>query len=90
MSDSQEETFFIGNLHFEAKEADLTAAFQGRGHKVSTVKVARDREENRSRGFGFATVLVKTGVDVVEDMYGVEIMNRPIRIAISTSGRSKS
>ena len=90
MSESQEETFFIGNLHFEAKESDLTCAFKERGHRVSTVKVARDREENRSRGFGFATVLVKPGVDVVEDMYGVEIIDRPIRIAISTSGRSKS
>jgi hypothetical protein len=31
---------------------------------------------------------VREGVDVVEDMYGVEILNRPIRIAVSTSGRS--
>ena len=87
---SQEETFFIGNLHFDAEESDLTAAFKDRGHRVSTVKVARDREENRSRGFGFATVLVKEGTDVVEDMYGVEILNRPIRIAVSTSNKSNA
>ena len=60
-------------------------AFRDRGYRVSTVKVARDREENRSRGFGFATVLVTEGVDVVEDMYGCEILDRPIRIAVSTS-----
>lgn len=90
MSESQEETFFIGNLHFDARESDLTNAFKERGHRVSTVKVARDREDNRSRGFGFATVLVRDGVDVVEDMYGVEILDRPIRIAISTSAKSNS
>lgn len=65
-------------------------AFRDRGYRVSTVKVARDREENRSRGFGFATILVSSGVDVVEEMYGTEILDRPIRIAVSTSASKAS
>ncbi len=43
---------YVGNLSFEATEADIEHAFQEYGD-VKTVNIIKDRETGRSRGFGF-------------------------------------
>ena len=42
----------VGNLSFEATEADLEQAFGEFGH-VKTVTIIKDRGTGRSRGFAF-------------------------------------
>lgn len=43
---------YIGNLHFEVSENDLTQLFEEFG-TLSSLKLITDRESGRSRGFGF-------------------------------------
>jgi cold-inducible RNA-binding protein len=43
---------FIGNISYNTSEAGLRAFFEEFGPLLS-VKIATDRETNRSRGFGF-------------------------------------
>lgn len=43
---------YIANINFRASEAELKELF-GQYGEVSSVKILKDRETNRSRGFGF-------------------------------------
>ncbi len=43
---------YVGNLSFDANEADLENAFAKYGD-VNSVNIIKDRETGRSRGFGF-------------------------------------
>lgn len=43
---------YVANVNFRASEGDLKDLFARYG-EVSSVKILKDRETNRSRGFGF-------------------------------------
>lgn len=43
---------FVGNLSFESTDSDLNVAFSGYG-QVTSAQIVKDRDTNRSRGFGF-------------------------------------
>ncbi len=43
---------YVGNLSFDATEADIEHAFSEFG-EVNTVSIVKDRATGRSRGFGF-------------------------------------
>ena len=43
---------YVGNLSFDATEADIENAFSEYG-AVKSVTIIKDRETGRSRGFGF-------------------------------------
>ncbi len=45
-------SLFVGNLNFQATEADLTALFQPFG-QVGRIRIVTDRETGRARGFAF-------------------------------------
>ncbi len=86
---AQEATLFIGNLAFEATENDLVEAFESHGQRVSLVKVSRDADGLKSRGYAFVTVLTDDVSSVIESMYGIAICGRNIRVDVSTSARSR-
>ncbi len=44
---------YVGNLPFEADEAQLRTLFQEGGRQVSEVKIVTDRDTGRPRGFAF-------------------------------------
>ncbi|MBN2891970.1 MAG: RNA-binding protein [Bacteroidales bacterium] len=43
---------YVGNMFFGLTEDQLKEVFESYGH-VDSVKIVRDRETGRSRGFGF-------------------------------------
>jgi RNA recognition motif-containing protein len=43
---------FVARLNFKTRQEDLEAAFAKFG-QVSSAKIVKDRETNRSKGFGF-------------------------------------
>ncbi|MEP6534881.1 MAG: RNA-binding protein [Bryobacteraceae bacterium] len=47
---------FVGNLPYQANEADLEAWFRAAGINVGTVSIVRDRFSGEPRGFGFAEI----------------------------------
>jgi cold-inducible RNA-binding protein len=53
---------YVGNLTFEATEAEVRALFAEHG-PVNEVALVMDRETNRPRGFAFVTMNTKEGMD---------------------------
>ena len=53
---------YVGNLTFEATEAEIRDLFSEHG-PVNEVAVVMDRETNRPRGFAFVTMNTKEGMD---------------------------
>lgn len=51
---------FVGNLPFQATEADLESLFAASGD-VASVTLVRDRETGRARGFGFVEMATDEG-----------------------------
>jgi RNA recognition motif-containing protein len=43
---------FVGNINYRLTEDELRAAFENYG-EVSSVKIVKDRETGRAKGFGF-------------------------------------
>lgn len=43
---------YVGNLSYRVKESDLQQVMEDYG-SVSSVKIVKDRETGRSKGFGF-------------------------------------
>ncbi|MEK7642618.1 MAG: RNA-binding protein [Patescibacteria group bacterium] len=69
---------FVGNLSWDATDADLKDAFSAFGG-VSEASIVKDRETGRSRGFGFV-VMDNDGEAnaAIEGMNGKEIAGRAI------------
>jgi cold-inducible RNA-binding protein len=47
---------FVGNLPYQASEADLQAWFTQAGVSADTVSIVRDRFSGEPRGFGFVEI----------------------------------
>ena len=59
---------YVGNLSFDATEADVEHAFSQYGD-VSSVNIIKDRETGRSRGFAFVEMRDKqAGQQAIEGL----------------------
>ncbi|XP_036412677.1 cold inducible RNA binding protein a isoform X3 [Colossoma macropomum] len=77
---SDEGKLFIGGLSFDTTEQSLEEAFSKYG-VITNVHVARNRETNRSRGFGFVTFENPDDAkDALEGMNGKSVDGRAIRV----------
>ena len=47
---------FVGNLPFDVSDDELKIWVEGRGHQVEELRVMRDRDTGKPRGFAFVTV----------------------------------
>lgn len=47
---------FVGNLPFDVTDDELKSWVESRGHQVDEVRVMKDRDTGRARGFAFVTV----------------------------------
>jgi RNA recognition motif-containing protein len=72
---------FIGNCNFNLDEEGLKSFIESNGVDVESVQVIRDRETNRSRGFGFAELAESQDLDqAVEALNGKELDGRPLTV----------
>lgn len=76
---------YIGNLPWRLVETDLLNCFEPYGIIEGSVKVIRDRESNRSKGYGF--IEVERGEDAIREMNGKEVLGRGLKV--SEAVRSK-
>ena len=72
-------TLYIGNLAYTAVEEDLDIAFESFG-EIEDIKLMRDRETGRSRGFAFITFEKEDEAEAAMTMDGKEVAGRPIRV----------
>lgn len=75
----QKRTLYIGNLAYDAEEQDLDIAFESFG-EIEDIKLMRDRETGRSRGFAFITFENEDEAEAAMSMDGKEVAGRPIRV----------
>ena len=71
---------YVGNLSFDATEADVERAFSEFGD-VKTVNIIKDRETGRSRGFGFVEMEDRqAGQEAINALNLTEIAGRAVTV----------
>lgn len=74
---------YVGNLSWQATEEDIEASFAVCG-TVTEVKVIRDRDTNKSRGFAFVTFADdSTAQKAITDLDGTEMGGRTVKVSIA-------
>ncbi|HEY0678951.1 MAG TPA: RNA-binding protein [Chitinophagaceae bacterium] len=69
---------YVGNLSWTMTEEDLRSLFEQYG-TVSSVKIIKDRETGRSKGFGFVDMPDDNeGQAALTNLYDSEVMGRKI------------
>jgi RNA recognition motif-containing protein len=69
---------YVGNLSWSMSEEDLRGLFEQYG-TVSSVKIVKDRETGRSRGFGFVDMPDDNeGQAALTNLYDTEVQGRKI------------
>ena len=72
---------FVGNLSFNTADADLVAAFEKDGRKVSSAQIMLDRDTGRSRGFAFVEMASPEDAQAaIKAMDGVQLDGRALRV----------
>ncbi len=71
---------YVGNLPWSIDDQGLTNLFAAHG-AVKRAKVVKDRETNRSRGFGFVTMgSAAEGQAAIQALNGTDCDGRPLRV----------
>ena len=73
-------TIYVGNLSFEATEADVTNVFKEYG-EVKKVYLPSDRETGKMRGFGFVEMETENQESAaIDKLNGSEWMGRILKV----------
>jgi RNA recognition motif-containing protein len=84
-----ETKLYVGNLSFEVTDQELEQLFSQYGEVVSAT-VIRDRDTDRSRGFGFVEFSQKEDAQKAkEEMNGKEFTGRALRIDEAREPKSR-
>lgn len=71
---------YVGNLDYNLQEDEL-GKFFGEYGEVISVKIVKDRDTGRAKGFGFVEMAVEAeGEKAVEELDGVEVGGRNIKV----------
>jgi cold-inducible RNA-binding protein len=79
---SSERQIFVGNLHYGATEEDLREAFKVLDIQIGDVRIVRDKETNRPKGFAFVDIADEETLStdsIIANVTGVEFQGRPCR-----------
>jgi len=72
---------FIGNLAFGITDAELTELFASASIPVTEIKVMRDRDTGRSRGFAFAELAPEADMEsAINQLNGKVLEGRPLTV----------
>lgn len=75
---------YIGNLNYRVKESDLQQILEEYG-TVNSVRIVKDRETNRSKGFAFAEMPNEAEAkNAIQELSGAEYESRTIVIREAT------
>lgn len=69
---------YVGNLSYQVTDADLRSAFEAFG-EVSSASVIKDKETNRSKGFGFVEMPRQADAEAaIKALNGTDLQGRTI------------
>lgn len=72
-------TLYVGNLPWATTPQDLADVFSAYGQVISS-RIIKDKETNRSRGFGFVEVTDEDADSMVEAVNGKEYNGRILTV----------
>jgi RNA recognition motif-containing protein len=71
---------YVGNLSFDTTERDLETAFGNYG-QVQSARIAKDRDTDRPRGFGFVEMASQTEAQAaIDGLNGRELQGRTLTV----------
>ncbi len=70
---------YVGNLSYQTGESEIRTLFEEHG-EVQTVKIVKDRDTGRPRGFAFVEMEQDPGNAAIEALQGVELNGRNIQV----------
>jgi len=71
---------YVGNIFFGLSEDQLREVFEHYG-KVESVRIMRDQETGRSRGFGFVQMENSQDAELAKnELNGTEVSGRALRV----------
>ncbi len=77
------QSIYVGNLPYSTQEDDLRSVFEAHGN-VESVKIIRDRETGRSRGFGFVEMSTEEETSAaITALNGSELGGRTLKVSLS-------
>lgn len=74
-------TAHIGNLSFDVTESEISQFFAS--CDVCSVRLVRDREQDRPKGFGYVEFSTKEGLLAALDLNGAQVAGRNVRISVA-------
>ncbi len=73
---------YVGNLSYRVRERELREFFENFGD-IAYIKVVKDRQTGRSKGFGFVTFKTSDQADAALSAHGEEMSGRNIVVRIA-------
>lgn len=73
---------YVGNLSYQVSQEDLNEFF-GQFGAIQDVKLIKDRETGRSKGFAFITFENTDGMQGALDLNGSEYEGRKIKVSVA-------
>jgi len=73
-------TIHVGNLPFNATEAEVRSLFEQYG-RVETVKIVSDRDTGQPRGFAYVDMPGADAHDAIQHTNGFEMNGRVLRVS---------
>jgi len=70
---------YVANIAFSAKESDIEKMFSEFG-QVTSVKIIKDRDTGKSKGFGFVEMDDENGDSAVDSINGRILNGRELRV----------
>ena len=81
---------YVGNLSFDTTDQELEAAFSEHG-EVASATVVRDRDTDRSRGFGFVEFAQEADAQTAKGaMNGADLGGRALKVDEAKPPRERS
>jgi RNA recognition motif-containing protein len=79
---------YIGNLNYDITEEELQKIFEEYG-EVTSVKIIKDKETGRAKGFGFVEMPEKEQANkALSELNGREVLGRNIKVSLARRKRT--
>lgn len=73
---------YVGNLPYRTNESEVEDVFAKFG-KVESVRLIKDRETDRLKGFGFVEFETNEQANAALEMNGEEFQGRPLKVSLA-------
>ncbi len=86
---SEKTTIYVGNLDFDTTEEAISALFETYG-ETTTVRLMRDKETGKGRGFCFVEMGAHDADQAIEALNGSDFAGRTLKVNVANNRRNFS